>query len=122
MSMPPGRVDSPTGRGWLTGPVKQSIDSAWDDHPAEPDDQEDTPPVWWIVNLVEVEWVGAADTARAGGGVGGRDVEGIDDLRVQVVLEVPGTNERVAAHLAPATVRRLRAALATALTTVGEEP
>lgn len=103
MSMPPGRVDSPTGRGWLTGPVKQSIDSAWDDHPAEPDDQEDTPPVWWIVNLVD-------------------DVEGIDDPRVQVVLEVPGTNERVAAHLAPATVRRLRAALATALTTAGEEP
>jgi hypothetical protein len=83
--------------------VKQSIDSAWDDHPADPADQEDTPPVWWIVNLVD-------------------DVEGIDDLRVQLVLEVPGTAERVAAHLAPATARRLRAALATALGTVGEAP
>lgn len=81
--------------------MKQSIDSAWDDHPAEPDDQEDTPPVWWIVNLVD-------------------DVEGIDDLRVQLVVEVRGTDERVAAHLAPATARRLRAALATALTTIGE--
>ncbi len=82
--------------------MKQSIDSAWDDHPQEADDQEDTPPVWWIVNVVD-------------------DVEGIDDLRVQVVLEVPGTSERVAAHLAPATTRRLRAALTTALQTVGED-
>lgn len=81
--------------------MKQSIDSAWDDHPEEPDDQEDTPPAWWIVNLVD-------------------DVEGIDDLRVQLVLEVAGGTERVAAHLAPATARRLRAALATALTTIGE--
>jgi hypothetical protein len=81
--------------------VKQSIDSAWDDHPADPDDQEDTPPAWWIVNLVD-------------------DVEGIDDLRVQVVLEVAGGKERVAAHLAPDTARRLRAALATALKTIGE--
>lgn len=81
--------------------MKQSIDSAWDDHPADPDDQEDTPPVWWILNLVD-------------------DVEGIDDLRAQLVLEVPGTTERVAAHLAPAGARRLRAALATALTTIGE--
>lgn len=82
--------------------MKQSIDSAWDDHPEDPDDQEDTPPVWWIVNLVD-------------------DVEGIDDLRVQLVLEVPGTSERVAAHLAPATVKRLRAALTTALRTVGAD-
>lgn len=81
--------------------MKQSIDSGWDDHPADPDDQEDTPPAWWIVNLVD-------------------DVEGIDDLRVQVVLEVAGGAERVAAHLAPATARQLRAALATALRTIGE--
>lgn len=81
--------------------MKQSIDSAWDDHPVDPDDQEDTPPAWWIVNLVD-------------------DLEGIDDLRIQVVLEVPGTTERIAAHLAPATARRLRAALATALRTIGE--
>lgn len=82
--------------------MKQSIDSAWDDHPQDPDDQEDTPPVWWIVNLVD-------------------DVEGIDDPRVQVVLEMPGSSERVAAHLAPATAKRLRAALTTALRTVGED-
>lgn len=101
--------------------MKQSIDSAWDDHPTEPEDQEDTPPAWWIVNLIEVDWGGGAATSRAVGGVGGRDVEGIDDLRVQVVLEVAGGTERVAAHLAPATARRLRAALATALRTIGEE-
>jgi hypothetical protein len=82
--------------------VKQSIDAAWDDHPTDPDDQEDTPPVWWILNLVD-------------------DLEGVDDIRVQVVLEVPGTTERIAAHLAPATARRLRAALTTALRTVGED-
>ncbi len=82
--------------------MKQSIDAAWDDHPPDPDDQEDTPPVWWILNLVD-------------------DVEGIDDIRVQLVLEVPGTTERIAAHLAPATARRLRAALTTALRTVGED-
>lgn len=80
--------------------MKQSIDSAWDDHPADPDDQEDTPPVWWIVNVAD-------------------DIEGIDDLRVQVILEV-GTTERVAAHLAPDSARRLRFALATALKEVGE--
>lgn len=80
--------------------MKQSIDAGWDDPPADPGDQVDTPPVWWIVNLVD-------------------DVEGIDDIRVQLVFEVPGTSERIAAHLTPATVRRLRAALASALTTIG---
>ena len=96
---------APTGdgirRGWLTAGVKQSIDSAWDDHPGDPADQEDTPPTWWIVNLVD-------------------DVEGIDDLRVQVVLEQQD-GERVAAHLAPTTARRLRTALTTALRTIGED-
>ena len=82
--------------------MKQSVDAGWDDHPADPDDQEDTPPTWWIVNLVD-------------------DVEGIDDLRVQLVLEVPGTTERIIAHLAPATARRLRTALTTALGTIGED-
>ena len=81
--------------------MKQSIDSAWDDHPTDPEDQEDTPPAWWIVNVVD-------------------DVEGIDDLRVQIILEVAGGAERVAAHLAPATARRLRFALATALREIGE--
>lgn len=82
--------------------MKQSIDAAWDDHPTSPDDQEDTPPVWWILNLVD-------------------DLEGVDDIRVQLVLEVPGTTERIAAHLAPATARRLRATLTTALNTIGED-
>lgn len=81
--------------------MKQSVDAAWDDHPTEPEDQEDTPPAWWIVNLVD-------------------DVEGLDDLRVQLVLEVPGTTERISAHLAPETTRRLRRALTTALETIGE--
>lgn len=82
--------------------MKQSIDAGWDDAPADPDDREDTPAAWWILNLVD-------------------DVEGIDDIRVQLVMEVPGTGERIAAHLAPATARRLRAALTTALRTVGAD-
>lgn len=83
--------------------MKQSIDAAWDDHPEDPDDQEDTPPVWWIVNLVD-------------------DVEGIDDLRVQVVLETRSTGERVVAHLDPTNAVRLRTALTTALRTIGADP
>lgn len=85
----------------MTGPVKQSIDAAFDRH--EGSEDEDFPPAWWIVNLVD-------------------DCEECDDLRVELVLERPGGEERVAAHLDPEGARRLRAALATALATVGEEP
>jgi len=79
--------------------VKQSIDAAFDDHP---DDDEDRPPGYWIVNLFD-------------------DCEGCEDLRVELVLEVSGTEERVATHLSPASVKRLRAALTTALRTIGAD-
>lgn len=49
------------------------------------------------------------------------DCDGCDDLRVELTLEeagAPGTG--LVAHLAPATARRLRAALAIALTEMGE--
>jgi hypothetical protein len=79
--------------------VKQSIDAAFDDHP---DDDEDQPPAWWIVNVAD-------------------DCDGCADLRVELVVEEKGSGRgRVAAHLAPDTARQLRAALATALTTIGE--
>lgn len=49
------------------------------------------------------------------------DCEGCDDLRVELTLEEAGEAGRgIVAHLAPATARRLRAALATALTEMGE--
>ena len=79
--------------------MKQSIDAAFDDHP---DDDEDQPPAWWIVNVAD-------------------DCEACEDLRLELVLEEKGEGRgRVVAHLAPATARQLRAALATALTTIGE--
>ncbi|HYI61292.1 MAG TPA: hypothetical protein VEW93_05760 [Acidimicrobiales bacterium] len=81
--------------------MKQSIDAAFDEH--EGSEDENLPPAWWMVNVVD-------------------DCEGCDDLRVELVLERPGGDERVAAHLGPAAARRLRAALATALSTVGQEP
>ena len=51
------------------------------------------------------------------------DCEGCDDLRVELNIEEEGRNgEGLTAHLAPATARRLRAALAAALREVGEAP
>lgn len=80
--------------------MKQSIDFAFDDHPADAEDER--PPVAWAVALFD-------------------DCEGCDDLRVEVTFEEqgrPGTG--TVAHLAPATARRLRAALAAALKAMGE--
>lgn len=49
------------------------------------------------------------------------DCDGCDDLRVELTLEEAGAPGRgVVAHLAPATARRLRAALASALREMGE--
>ena len=51
------------------------------------------------------------------------DCDGCDDLRIELTLEEmnrPGTG--LVAHLAPATARSLRAALATALRDIGENP
>ena len=79
--------------------MKKLADYGVDDHP--PDDPERAQ-ASWTVALFD-------------------DCEGCDDLRVELTLEEAGHPGRgVVAHLAPATARRLRAALATALRELGE--
>ena len=81
--------------------MKRSIDFAFDDHP---DDDEDKAPVAWAVAAVD-------------------DCDACADLRVELTLEEAGANGTgVTAHLSPDTARRVRAALATALREVGEDP
>jgi hypothetical protein len=85
----------------LTAAVKKSIDFALDDHP---DDGEDRPSAAWAVAVLD-------------------DCDDCGDVRVELTLEEAGqAGQGVIAHMAPATVRRLRAALATALREVGENP
>jgi hypothetical protein len=85
----------------LTAAVKKSIDFALDDHP---EDDDERPQAAWAVAVLD-------------------DCEGCGDARVELTLEVAGqAGQGVIAHLAPATARRLRAALATALREVGEDP
>ncbi|HZA76377.1 MAG TPA: hypothetical protein VE623_08305 [Acidimicrobiales bacterium] len=80
--------------------MKKSIDFAFDDHP----DDEDKAPVAWAVAVID-------------------DCDGCGDIRVELTVEDAGANGTgLAGHLAPATARRLRAALAAALREVGEEP
>jgi hypothetical protein len=51
------------------------------------------------------------------------DCEGCDDLRVVLTVEEQGRHGAgLIAHLAPATARRLRVALASALREIGEDP
>ena len=72
-----------------------------DDHPAG--DPERVPAAWAVAMLDDCEECG--------------------DLRVELTLEDAGQPGRgVVAHLAPATARQLRAALATALREIGEPP
>jgi hypothetical protein len=79
--------------------MKKLADYGTDDHP--PDDPERAQTAWSVVLF--------------------DDCDACDDLRVEVTLEEAGQAGRgVVAHLAPATVRRLRAALATALREMGE--
>ena len=81
--------------------MKKLADYGADDHPA---DDPERAQASWTVALLD-------------------DCEGCDDLRVEVTLEEVGQAGRgVVAHLAPATARRLRAALATALRELGEPP
>lgn len=81
--------------------MRRSTDDATDDHPADDDDR---PPTSWAVGLSD-------------------DCDGCADLRVVLTLEEVGrAGQGVVAHLAPATARRLRAALAAALAELGEEP
>jgi hypothetical protein len=81
--------------------VKKSIDFALDDHP---DDDEERAVAAWAVTAFD-------------------DCDGCDDLRIELTLEEKGrAGTGVAAHLSPASARRLRAALAAALREVGEDP
>lgn len=79
--------------------MKKLADYGTDDHP--PDDAERAQAAWSVVLM--------------------DDCEACDDLRVELTVEEAGQAGRgVVAHLAPATARRLRAALATALREMGE--
>ena len=79
--------------------MKKLADYGTDDHPA--DDPERAQTAWSVVLF--------------------DDCEPCDDLRVELTVEEAGRpGQGVVAHLAPATARRLRAALATALREMGE--
>jgi hypothetical protein len=78
--------------------VKKSVDFDFDDHPAD----DERPRTAWAISVVD-------------------DCDGCDDLRVEFTLEEEGRQGTgVTAHLAPATARRLRASLASALREIGE--
>ena len=80
--------------------MRRSIDDAVDDHPAGDDER---PPASWALGMSD-------------------DCEACGDLRVVLTLEEVGRpGQGVVAHLAPATARRLRAALAAALSELGED-
>jgi len=80
--------------------MKKSIDFSFDDHP---EDDDERPRVAWAVAIID-------------------DCEGCNDLRVELTVEDEGrSGTGLTAHLAPATARRLRAALAAALRDVGEK-
>ena len=79
--------------------MKKLADYGTDDHP---DDDPERARAAWSVVLFD-------------------DCDRCDDLRVELTLEEEGQAGRgVVAHLAPATARRLRAALASALREMGE--
>jgi hypothetical protein len=80
--------------------MKKSIDFGFDDHP---EDDEERPRVAWAVAIVD-------------------DCEECADLRVELTVEDEGrSGTGLVAHMSPATARRLRAALASALKDLGEE-
>jgi hypothetical protein len=88
---------SSTGDG-----MRRSIDDSVDDHPA---DDEERPPVSWAVAL--------SDDC---------DACGMGEPRVVLTMEEVGrAGLGLVAHLAPATARRLRAAIAAALKEIGED-
>jgi hypothetical protein len=81
--------------------VKKLADHGFDDHPS--DDPEKAQLAWAVAAL--------------------DDCDGCGDLRVEVTLEDMGrAGTGSIGHLAPATARRLRAALALALRDIGEDP
>jgi hypothetical protein len=85
----------------LTWSVKKLADYGLDDHP--PDDPERAQLAWAVAVL--------------------DDCDECNDLRVELTVEEAGRpGAGLIAHFSPATARRLRAALATALRDIGEEP
>ena len=79
--------------------MRKQIEYGLDDHP---EGDPERPRVAWAVAALD-------------------DCDGCDDIRVEVTLEEEGRpGAGVAAHLSPASVRRLRATLARALAEVGE--
>jgi hypothetical protein len=81
--------------------VKKLADHGHDDHPAN--DPERAQLVWAVAAL--------------------DDCEECDDVRIELTVEEvgrPGTG--LVGHFAPATARRLRKAIATALREMGEDP
>ena len=79
--------------------MKQSVDFALDDHPRDAD----RAPASWAISIAD-------------------DCEECQDVRVELTLEEQGQRGRgVIAHLSPASARRMRAALTTALRGLGED-
>jgi len=81
--------------------LKKLADYGLDDHPS--DDPERAQVAWAVAALDDCDECG--------------------DLRIEVTFEEAGKpGAGIVGHLAPATARRLRGALATALKEMGEEP
>ena len=81
--------------------MKKSIDFFLDDHPGDDEERARTA---WAVSVVD-------------------DCDGCQDPRVELNLEEEGgAGAGITAHLSAATARRLGAAVAAALTEIGEEP
>jgi len=80
--------------------VKKSVEFSFDDHP---EDDDEHARVAWAVAITD-------------------DCDACNDLRVEITFEEAGrSGTGLTAHLAPATARRLRAAIASALRELGEE-
>ena len=78
--------------------MKKSIDFALDDHP----DGDEEPGTAWAVAIRD-------------------DCDACDDLRVELTVEERGAHGTgIVAHLAPASARRIQAAIAAALRELGE--
>jgi hypothetical protein len=81
--------------------VKKLAGYGLDDHPA---DDPDKAQLAWAVAVLD-------------------DCEPCDDLRIELTLEESGRpGAGLVAHLSPATARRLRSLLGTALKEIGEKP
>jgi len=82
--------------------MRRSIDDALDDHPVD----DEFPPVSWMIGLNDDP-----------------DVSTNGEPPVSLTPKEPSNAaRRIVAHLAPATARRLRAAIAAALREIGEPP